>query len=609
MKKISIVQKEQSAFTGKQGPGTTWVLTTVLLIFSLFPVFCKAQLFSNPVKKYYALLNSGNYDEFSQKIKKYSQKHKPDVAVYYAWARFYFEDENKKHNIDSAKYYMNLSVKATTDTVKGRRRKIYVSLGVRPGRIKNLAKQINTTAFLRATGINSVEGWNFFLNNYADAAEYAEAKARRNKLAFEQAKDKYDLSSFEQFIKQYPNASEAAEARSLYEELLYRTKTADSTSVSYLNFTRQYPNSPYYAEARSNYERILYREKTHDHQLLSYITFTAEYPNSPYLAIAQDSIYYISTRVATRKNYEAFIKKYSPNPHTGEAWIKFFQLSLVPYTDSTMKNFKSDNPSFPYPGLIDKEESSLLLDLRIEEDNGLYGYKDSMANKTVIPMQFNDANDFSEGLAAVSRKVNGVELYGFINKYGEVKIPFICRYVEDFINGYAIVANGTCENDSCLYGAINRIGYPVLPMIYDEVFPFSEKRCLLRKDSLYGFVDNNFNLVIPFKYSDAFSFSNGFAAVGNDSGWKFIDKNGYALTSRYYVKLLPFSEGLAAAEDEDELWGYIDASGAWVIMPQYVQAEPFKDGRAKVFVPATKKKNSVKLPKEKYIDKTGKFVE
>lgn len=66
----------------------------------------------------------------------------------------------------------------------------------------------------------------------------------------------------------------------------------------------------------------------------------------------------------------------------------------------------------------------------------MWGYVD--INKTiVIPIQYEWAEPFSEGLAAV--KQNG--RFGFINKRGEVVVPFKYEYAKKFEEGIAQVRN------------------------------------------------------------------------------------------------------------------------------------------------------------------------
>ncbi|HNF37394.1 MAG TPA: WG repeat-containing protein, partial [Chitinophagaceae bacterium] len=81
-----------------------------------------------------------------------------------------------------------------------------------------------------------------------------------------------------------------------------------------------------------------------------------------------------------------------------------------------------------------------------------------------IPMIYNSAGYFSEGLAPVSKKMNGRNFaYGFIDKTGKEIIPFEFEIAEEFSEGLAAVKkNGK-------YGFINKEGKEVIAFKYDGV--------------------------------------------------------------------------------------------------------------------------------------------
>ena len=64
--------------------------------------------------------------------------------------------------------------------------------------------------------------------------------------------------------------------------------------------------------------------------------------------------------------------------------------------------------------------------------------------------------------------------YGFINKHGDVVIPFKFDYVLDYNEGYAAVCVG-CSIDSLgkphdgKWGFINDTGDIIIPIIYDDI--------------------------------------------------------------------------------------------------------------------------------------------
>lgn len=111
-------------------------------------------------------------------------------------------------------------------------------------------------------------------------------------------------------------------------------------------------------------------------------------------------------------------------------------------------------------GLIDTKGN---LKLDTIYDN-IYPYKNGFAKitladktgfintdgKIVIPISFDGANDFSEGLAAVSKRIpnnsngfsTGTRKYGYINEKGKLVIDYLYDGANDFKNGLAQVSIG-----------------------------------------------------------------------------------------------------------------------------------------------------------------------
>ena len=113
--------------------------------------------------------------------------------------------------------------------------------------------------------------------------------------------------------------------------------------------------------------------------------------------------------------------------------------------------------------------------------HGKYGYVDK-TRRLVIPCQYDNACDFSEGLAEIKKSGK----WGFIDNTGREVIP--CRY--------------------------------------DDASGFSEGLARVKKSGKWGFVDKTGREVIPCKYDDAFGFSKGLAQVKKSGKWGFIDKTG-----------------------------------------------------------------------------------
>lgn len=165
-----------------------------------------------------------------------------------------------------------------------------------------------------------------------------------------------------------------------------------------------------------------------------------------------------------------------------------------------------------------------------------FGYTDKFG-KTLIPSKYEDARQFSEGLAAVklNRKWGFIDTndsiiipmlygwassfgeYGFkglaivkidnefergvgitslgktglINKEGEIVLPLSYVYIAPIVNGLALINDGTDaieETDSYngKYGFINSEGKIVIPCLYDCAEPFLSKISLVKKDGKWG---------------------------------------------------------------------------------------------------------------------------
>lgn len=175
---------------------------------------------------------------------------------------------------------------------------------------------------------------------------------------------------------------------------------------------------------------------------------------------------------------------------------------------------------------------------------GAWGYIDP-AGKLAIPYQFEEAEDFSEGLAAVKQG----DKWGYIDRTGAVVVEPRFAYAGDFHEGRAAVWE---SNESC--GYIDRTGKLAVPFVNDYfVWDFSEGLAAVMRDDRYGYIDPQGGTVIPFGFGAAGEFHEGLAVVGH-------------------------------TVDEGESWeyGYIDRTGALVLPYQFRDATDFADGYAMV---------------------------
>ena len=193
------------------------------------------------------------------------------------------------------------------------------------------------------------------------------------------------------------------------------------------------------------------------------------------------------------------------------------------------------------------------------DEKGKCGFKLRSTGEIVIPLKYDDAYDFREGLVVV--KLNGK--WGFIDKTGK----------------------------------------EITPLKYDDVrvYGMNEGMVAVEFNDRYGYIDHTGKEITPIKYYAVDSFVEGLAGVALN-GCGFIDKTGKEVIPLKYDSVGCFTEGLAKVKLNNK-WGYIDKTGKEVIPLKYDDASYFIGGKAKVMT-----KNIFGIEKEFYIDKNGNIV-
>lgn len=168
--------------------------------------------------------------------------------------------------------------------------------------------------------------------------------------------------------------------------------------------------------------------------------------------------------------------------------------------------------------------------IAMQKSSQKWGYLNSKG-AVIIPFIYDSAEDFSEGLAAVSKGKYEKNKHGFIDKTGKTVIPFSYDYAGNFSEGLATIRKGSQETGK--YGIIDKNGKTIMAPKYDGyIAEFSEgMAAVLNKNDVYGFIDRAGKLVIPYKYNsehegNTSSFSNGKANVSDNNGEYCINKKG-----------------------------------------------------------------------------------
>jgi len=210
---------------------------------------------------------------------------------------------------------------------------------------------------------------------------------------------------------------------------------------------------------------------------------------------------------------------------------------------------------------------------------GKWGFVDKTGKVVVNPI-YENALDFKDGLAAVSKKdeIKEEVLWGYIDKNGAVKINF--QFVKDKEKSYCLPGSfheglAFSSSDGKQWGCIDKSGkYQINPQFegdFGNPYEFKNNVSLVSQGGSYGFIDKNGKFIINPQFKDARRFSsNSLAAVQNsDSKWGFVNKEGkYEINPQFESVAIGFFGDVAFVKSSDK-YGIIDKKGLYIINPQY----------------------------------------
>ena len=347
-----------------------------LILVLLFSVFALS-LHAGKIKKAYKALAIYDYFKARQLFQK-AIKHKGNAfTASYGISAIAARSDNHFYNLDTAYRYILKAGKAFSAAKPSQKlswKKNYLLDSIC---IVNLQDTIEEKAFIHATVLNTVDGYNHFISMYTTAKQVSDAIELRNLLAFSIVGKENTYQAYKSFMDTYPTSTEFDEAKKRYEILLFKTLTAD-------------------------------------HRIASFTTFIAQYPESPYISSAEDSIYRIVTPHHLIKEYYSFIRAYPANHNVTTAWHKIYSIYTVGAKSETFVRFHKDYPDYPFTQHADSDLVLSQTHFYPAREGNLWGYVDSLG-KVRVPFKYEwvDTN-FYDGLASVALN----DKLGFINERG-----------------------------------------------------------------------------------------------------------------------------------------------------------------------------------------------
>ncbi|HYL98798.1 MAG TPA: WG repeat-containing protein, partial [Blastocatellia bacterium] len=208
----------------------------------------------------------------------------------------------------------------------------------------------------------------------------------------------------------------------------------------------------------------------------------------------------------------------------------------------------------------------------VEVDDSKWAYADR-AGRLVIKPGYDEAMDFSEGIAAVRKDGK----WGFIDKAGNTLISPQFDWVHSFGEGLASV-----DKDG-KFSYIDRDAHVAIRLADNvfEAFPFSEGLARVMISGKIAYIDKTGKTVIQtdaegwygYAGGGGGDFHDGLAAIRIGGKWGFINRAGKVVVPCQFLQVGEFSRGVAWVTEEAEgekFWrlGYVDIGGRLIWKPQ-----------------------------------------
>lgn len=300
--------------------------------------------------------------------------------------------------------------------------------------------------------------------------------------AFNRAKSVDTEGAYIFFLSQFRYARQRDEAISLRDEAAYQAAVKANTYQGYLAFLEKYPQAVRARDAQAQYERLLYLTRTQEHTLRSYELFLVEYPATPYRREAEQHILRIMTASGDPATFKAFIEKY---PRSG------------------------------YRKLAENFLYHIVTAEGVRQDQDYFDWSDSLANIA----------QYQNFLVPVLKE----NRFGFIDKNGQVVVPFSSQYIpEEYkcgnITEDVLVLNGI------LTGRSGRI------LLSDSVAEVEDLGIGFLKVVTSGAVKviHKSGTEVLRDFDDVRIVSDRFLAVKKNQKWNIVSLTGLQLTTTGY---------------------------------------------------------------------------
>ncbi len=452
------------------------------------------------------LIDKQKYDKAQSKLNKALTKDSLNADLYYVYALLYTDTAYSGYDIDSSFFYIKKSLQYYASSDIKTKTKLQAKMGIDSLVLMQQKLLTDTLAYQRAENENTVQSYQFFLDEHPLASQQEEAIQNRNQLAFDAASALDTYEDYKNFMDTYPDALQYIQARERYNTLAFRENTREGNLKSYLDFLQAFPDSPFRPQAEGQILQIT----TAANDFEAYENFIKQYPQSTLRRFAVNILYHLY-----REKYssEAFFERYA----------------RLPFIDSLRKAAEFEQAILA--PVFENQHYGLM--------NGKSGYVIGTTYDLIPPSYF--CEGISGQIVHLAKRQKDKTLHQVLTKSGtlvhEYRLPLRNREIPENLERQKIHEIGAglllIENDQNKYCLFHQSG--------QTIYPSNDKSYPLDTAVLVGSVS-------PSEEIHEFA-SFQFIKIKENGLWGIISFSGRVLLEPLYEEIEAYGNFLAITKD------------------------------------------------------------
>ena len=362
----------------------------IFLLFILFPTILTAGNLDR-IRK--AILKQ-EFEKAYELIEKVREKEPDNPGVDYYAALLFFNENQKRYNLDSARSNVIKALKKY-ESVDAKLKEELSEDGVTHEEIIGLSDSIRDRTYSNTIDSLSVKRAELFMNLYPESPYQQRLIFQRDSMVFIRVKENDSLGLYQHFLDQYSTPEFRERAIRRIDELRYQVLSHTGSLDDYYTFLKKYPETKF----REEIEKFIFVRSNADHRLESYSKFVDFAQSDNLKKKAADLAYYLA-----KENRKRF---FHPLSDSIEEVEQRHGIRLLPAIDRNEFGFYTQDGKLQIPHAYENASDSYKC--RITTDDLLFVSKEGSGrlidrNGSLVVDEVEDYQDLGSAAVKVLRK-------------------------------------------------------------------------------------------------------------------------------------------------------------------------------------------------------------